>query len=403
MTILLVCGALLGIDLANPQIETPEQVAAMRALLPELADPKANKRLHDDRLIFWTSSSIGVAYQAHSGDRPGSGPIGFADAGAPGRPNQNTLDRFPWAPVAGGTHRAKRADSFKALYLPRDSRRRPYPIVWYRYDLEGLVDPHQVVLGWDWIFPVGSIVWEILTAEDAGEAYVYEVRSRWRYRDHWRPRVYRPFPTAASAAAAILDRPRTNLGAAFVEYCYQPVQSSATITSREDGNPAFATSAGAAFSAEFGVDELPPLPRELVAELLDLTQFQDVQGAAWKPGCASPISKHNFHFVPQGALLAIVGGDEVSCAPCHSTSLTSSRRFATNPRRWGWVRGNHGDHDGAGGILSWHPVDPAVFRGRARANPNVRMRTRWIACGIVRKFNRGKHHKGRYTRLQETR
>ena len=357
---ILIIAAVLGIELANPQ--------------------------------------IGVAYQAHSGNRPGEGPIGFADALAGGdrRPNSNTDNRFPWAPVAGGTHRAKRTDSYKALWLPRNGRK-PYPVVFYRHGIEGLESPSETVTGYNWTFPTGAVVWEMLTAEYDGEVYCYEVRSRWRYSDHWRPRVYRPFPKASDAAAAVLTHPRTRLGAAFIEACYAPVPATARIQSREQGNPAFGTGPGDAFDLEFGVDEIPPLPPGLVAEMLDTTPFREVEGLSWKPGCSSPISRQPFHIVPEDGLLAIVGGDEESCARCHNTSLTSSRRFGIN-QRWGWVRGNLGEDAAGGGIISWHPIAPAVFWGRERANPNVRLRTKWIATGLVRHFNRGKH-RARYSRL----
>ena len=392
------CGSAVAIELANPQIETPEALSAMRSLLPTLSDSKADRRLHDDRVVWYTLESIGIAYQAHSGDQPGTGPIGFADAEAPGRPNQNT--RFPWQPMPGGTHRAIGTDSFKGFLLPMDERGKPRPVVWYRHKLEGLADPDKTVLGWSWTFPVGTIIWEVLTVEHAGEAYAYEVRSRWRYGDHWRPRVYRPFPKATDAAAAVLARPRTTQGAAFVEFCYQPVLATASIQSRSQGNPAFGTGPGDAFRLlNFGYDVLPELPVRLVADMLDSTPFQEVDGIQWKPGASSPVNSHGFHIVPYRSLLPIVGGDEATCAKCHESSLTSSRRFAKNRKRWGWVRGNLGTLESGGGILSWHPIEPAVFRGRSRANPAVRMRTKWTATGLINKHNTRTHSSRYYRRL----
>ena len=383
------------------QIEDPATLSAMRAILPSLKDGLANDILHDRRVIWYTTDGIGVAYQAHSGKRPGDGPVGFADAMAEGRPNQNTVDRFPWGPRPGGLHRAERVDSFKGVWLPKDSAGRLYPIVWYRCDLEGLTRPTDKAHGWNWTFPVGTVVWEVLTMNNDGEGYVFEVRSRWRHIDHWRPRLYRPFPTAHDAAQAILTRTRTEQGSDFVDACYVPATGRASIESIEPGNPLFGTLKGSAFSSRFLVDRLPPLPAELVAELLDVTQFTEVDGVTWKPGCAAPISTHDFHIVPKGGLLPIVGSDEVSCSKCHDTSLTSSRRFGTNSERWGWVRGNHGHESTGGGILSWHPVSPKTFAGRAKANPNVMMRENWTRTGVIAEYDR-RIHNARYRRLNPT-
>lgn len=395
VTLMLSCILSGGICFGQ-QIETPGTVRAMRDLLPTLDDLAADKILHDDRVIFWTSQTMGVAYQAHSGDQPGQGPIGFADSAASGRRNQNTADRFPWAPKPGGTHRATNSDSYKGIWLPMDDVGNLYPVVWYRHRLEGLARPRSTVIGYNWSFPVGTVIWEILTQRHESEVYVWEVRSRWRHADHWRPRVFRPFPRAIDAAEAILSRPRSELGAAFVDDCFGPIESSARISSTGTGNPEFGTIAGDAFTLEFPVDSIPPLPPSLVADLLDSTPFVDVQGAQWKPGCSSPVSSHPFHLVPPGALVPIVGGDEDSCARCHNSSLTSSERFGKTTRRWGWVRGNHGEE--SGGILSFHPVDPRTFAGRAKANPEVEMRRAWVAGGVVAKFNRW-IHKTRYNRL----
>jgi len=389
---------ILGADFDGMQIESEENVQSMWNLLPTLSDPSADVRLHDERIIWYTTETMGITYQAHSGSSPGRGPIGFADA-TTGRPNQNTRERFPWGPFPGGTHRATNNDSFKGLLLPSDEDGEPLPVVWYRHKLEGLKSPNETVRGWNWTFPTGTVIWEILTVNHQDQSYVYEVRSRWRYADHWLPRVYRPFPTSDDIADVLVNRPRTELGAAFIDFARRPVVSTATIVSTETGNPVFGTNAGDAFNMSFGIDELPPLDASLVALLLDTTAFREIDGTQWKPGASSPVSSHDFHIIPNRSLLPIVGGDEVTCSRCHDSSLTSSRRFGKNAERWGWVRGNLGRQNEGGGILSWHPVRPSVFRGRLSANPNVEMRKKWVDGGIIERFSRERHSRKDYRRL----
>tara|TARA_R100000808_G_scaffold6115_3_gene18320 strand:- start:8872 stop:10134 length:1263 start_codon:yes stop_codon:yes gene_type:complete len=381
------------------QIESEENLRVYRAILPDLSDPYANRMLHSPRMIWYTADSMGVAYQAHSGPEPGAGEIGFADAMATDAlPNQNTVTRFPWAPMPGGTHLAHGAASYKGFYLPVDHDGVILPVVWYRHQIESLHHPNKSVRGWNWTFPAGSIVWEVLVIQGPdGISYPYEVRSRWRYADHWQPRLYRPFPRAVEAAEYVDRGPSSEMARRFSAHCRAPITEVGQIESVEPGSESFETGAGESFRRSFGLDRLPPLPEGVVISMLG-REFVEVAGTQWKPGCDSPTTDSDFHIVPRGSLLAIVGSDEESCARCHDTSLTSSRRFG-NKRTWGWVRGNLGTEASNGGIISWSPISPDTFRGRREANPAVRMRQNWVRGGIVAQYDPDKHPKRYYTRL----
>src|SRR5205085_9303883 len=116
--------------------------------------------------------------------------------------------------------------------------------------------------------------------EDAAHGLIpTEVRMRKRYLDAWAINAYRPFPTAASLAAAIeLKRPNwassTNLSA-FVAH----LGSNATLQASTVRSPAFADPVVLSGS----LDMLPALGDDaLIRDLLATTPFVSAYGLSWK-------------------------------------------------------------------------------------------------------------------------
>lgn len=247
---------------------------------------------------------------------------------------------------------------------------------------------------------MGTVFIEGLTLENPanGEHYVYELRFRIREQFEWGVDLYRPFPTAEKLAEAIRAlRPEDPPIVDHLE-SKRGIKTILVRTNRATGNRNFGTRRFESFHVRTTHDVLPEVDANLVGELLDTTVFTSALGESFKTNSKGATTNADFHIVPKGYLGAIVGTDRISCARCHESTLDSSRRHNANNGRYGWVRGNLGRRDSGGGILSWHPIEPRTFRGRARSR-RVVFRQSWIKAGIVAPYEKVKHPPEMYVLL----
>ena len=417
-----ICSA----EAAEPyQLESSGDLAAMRAILPRVADPHIQAILEDPRLMLYTTDSIGVIYQIGAGQST-SGAVRIGDAGrnisgeAPeqGRRggtagNPNTSRHFPWSIDAGGTHVSPSADSFKGVWLPARPDGTPWPVVWYRHAIESVFDgPGRTQNGFNWTFPAGTVFVECLTVRaPSGQVYPFELRVRERDLAAWRPAVYRPFPQAGDLAEAIQrERPgwRESIQlAALVDHLDDPAAGlrEIRVRDRSPGNRRFGTGPSAAFDLTVSIDDLPEAGDEdLIAYLLDTETFRDAEGLDWKASSAVPsflvdmvisrpagwkntLAAAPLHIRPAGDLSAITGSDSESCTRCHDTTLASARRFDARSGMYGWVRGNLGDPARGGGIFSWHPFRNVTGITRTRFSIRAEFRDN----GLVARFQPDRH------------
>lgn len=423
ITTVLLC-VLASTAVGQVQIIPPSDLATIKSLLPPLANKELQDYLTDDTTMWYEIRSMPPAFQFQPGNGylptyffnanhnfsgdPTDAPLGHGRGG-------NANVEFPWSQKPGGAHNSPGVDSFKALWLPKDESGKPYPVVWYRRDLPGRVGsgmvvsgnstfPHNFVPGksgmeraYAWLFPRGTVFIEALTTRDSGGYhYVFEVRFRIREKDDWAVDVLRPFPTAASLAAAIKTaqpnwQKQTDLSQAVASLEQPVVVRTARLTDSRHTRQR-------AFDVVTGVDNLPRLPEDLVSRLLTTTPFKSCLGEAWRTGSngvvafapTNPENRHNIVTYKYDG--TFVGTDRASCIKCHE----STNRHATvfeHPRGWyGRVRGSDG-------ILSWHPIAPAAISGNG-APVAVRFRQEFVAGGILAPYDGAKHTVDRYTRIE---
>lgn len=358
----------------------------LRRCLPRLADRRMQAVLDDPTLLLYTEQEMPQAYQDFSGDLQGIHSPAYNISANRSEPFGNGNREFPWNAPAG-THRSPGVESFRFLWLPKQPEGHPWPVVWYRKRLPGDRSP-----GYAWLYPVGTIVGEVLTlAAPDGYDYTFELRVRIRESDDWAVDVFRPFLTSDELAQRITElRPNWQENPQLARLVWHLVEprdlEPRHLVDRQPGRRVF--------EQTMGVDTLPDAGDDaLIAELLTESVFRSALGARWREGAngvptCAPTTEAPFHIVPARYDAGFIDVDRHSCTRCHETVKRHVREFNAGRDWYGRIRGSDG-------IFSFHPFDPGSISGNGYG-VGVRMRTALIEAGIVAAYDKQAHPDDRY-------
>lgn len=365
------------------------RAAELRGLLPHVADESIQRLLDDPELIFYTEQEIPRAYQSWDHVTTGVHAAAYNISANGGEPHGNGNVEFPWGDPAG-THRARNMWSYRFLSLPKDEQGRARPIVWFRK-----VHRDDIHEGYGWRFPVGTVIGEVLVLRDPeGGSHPFEVRVRKRTRDDWQVDVFRPFPRNEDLVARIRElRPDWESQEGLKKFV-TTVSATKSLKSHtlKDDHP------DRVFKQRMGIDVLPALDDDLVAELLDTTPFRSALGAYWREGSngvntAAPTTKDDFHVVPANYDAGFVEVDRFSCMRCHETVNQHVDRFDSGRDWYGRIRGSDG-------IFSFHPFDPSCISYNGYEQ-QARLRGEFVKGGLIERYDSSKHSAEHYTRVPE--
>lgn len=383
------------------QIMSPEAIARIEAHLPRMEPGFVRDTLESPDKIWYDRDSMGIAFQAGAGTNwnlpfASTGRLGIANGKFLGNINTMEQSSFPWNPVPGGTHRSPNVDSVKCFVLPRKPDSSFWPVIVFKDELEGFFNPTQTVTGLDWLFPIGAKFVEPITVndEEAKQHYICIVRGRLRLYDGYETESMTPFRNEEELKRAITRiRPSWLEDRTLVSFISRTAGSEtfSRLSDTSPGNRNFGTKRGDAFNQVAIVDTLPPLDRELIGQLLDVSEFKSSAGYEWLPNCNAPTTEADFHIVPKNYDGAYISIDSTGCANCHNGTQISARRHDPNNGKKGWVRGNKE------GIISWHPFEPSSLT--PTPNPNVKLRQSWVSAGVVAFYDPERHPKSVYRRL----
>jgi hypothetical protein len=358
-----------------------EKEQRLRKMLPRVDNPELQKILQDPRLILYTEQEMPRAFQDWSGNLQGVHSAYYNISANGSEPYGNGNREFPWGSPAG-TQRTSGVEAFRFVWLPRDEKDRPHPIVWFRKRLRG--DTNE---GYAWTFPVGAVVGEALamTGPD-GYAYTFEVRTRTRNYGAWDVDVYRPFPTAADLAARIKelrphwqDEPKL---ATAIKQLEEPGEMK--VLQLADKQPARHV-----FKQTMGVDSLPTLADDkLVGQLLAGSTFRSALGEVWRQSPSgvktyAPTTSAAFQIVPAKYDAGFVQVDQTSCMRCHDSAAKPVSDFNPNRDWYGHIRGSDA-------ILSFHPFAPESVSDNGFGRP-VKMRAEFERTGVIAKYDPAQH------------
>jgi hypothetical protein len=362
----------------------------LRREFPHVDDVRVQEILSDSRLLIYTNDEIPMAYQDWNAALPGIHSPSYNISADRSERFGNGNREFPWGAPAG-THRSPGVSTVKFLWLPTDDAGETLPVVWYRTRLRG-----DNRLGYAWMFPVGSVLGELLLIERPGGGRLpFELRTRTREAKGWDADVFRPFPRAVDLAERIVElRPDWQSDLELVRLVRhlaepQPLALGA-LFSRHPTSTAF-------FSEAF-VDSLPPVAdSQLIESLLATTGFRSVLGIDWRQDSdgqrvAAPTTEAAFHVVPQHFDGGFVEVDNISCMRCHESVNQHVRDFDFSRDWYGRVRGSDG-------IFSFHPFAAESISHNGFFRP-VSMHAGLTAGGFVAPYDAAAHPERFYVRIK---
>jgi len=355
-----------------------EREKVYRGLLPKVEDAKVQAMLADACLLLYTEEEMPRCHQDFSGMLQGiHSPWYNISATKPQEPFGNGNREFPWGHTAG-TDEAENCRSFKFLLLPEGK-----PIAVFQHEPEQLFSNVQASSCYGWLFPVGTVVGEVLIQKDGkGTWHPFEVRIRTRTSETWVPDVFRPFATNRDMLAELRKiRPEADTSNVTIS----------TVAFRNRHPDKVVIDDSGVLSG------LPEMSEEEVRTLLD-RPFVSVAGKQWGKSNADgspidgPMSNQAFGLIPKGYTGCAVHVTKESCMKCHDSTQQHVNRFE-NARDW------YGSVRGSSGILSFHPFDASCISDSGTPR-GVKFRQDLIDAGIVATFDERKHGSDDYRRIK---
>lgn len=390
-----------------PQILAAGTVATYKAALPKVAYSRLQKILESPSTLYWDKQIMPPTYQDTVGGTDNQGqplPIGARRNNAgknlivePGK-KLFSADGQAWAFPFGHTGGADESTSLfivNFMSLPAQGGK-ILPVAFTTVDRptsDGLR-----LTRWDWTYPRGTVVGEILFVRDpAGALVTTEIRVRERYADRWATNAFRPFPTSQSLSVAIKKlRPNWATVPALAAAVTQ-IENQQSITAKTLSSPAFnnlVTLQGA---------EDAPLPdladNTLVKELLTKTTFVSSYGEAWKQsGNLTAFGARGntaaFGIVADRSNTGPFEVRETTCDKCHNQGGTFIADIVPQAILYGDVWGNDR-------IFSFHPFEPSLIQGAGDENRQVR--AAFTQAGLVERYDATKHPPTLYKAYTPTR
>lgn len=375
----------------NAQLISEEKVKQWQAAFPRIEnDEEVKNALTSENTLFYTDDVMPRAYQfqgtIHSPYYNIAANKQFDRQGHLLAANANF--EFPWDKPAG-TDLVKNLVTLRFVYLPPSDNGVKWPIVYWPSRVNG--DPV-----YQWIFPTGTIVGEILAfyPDGANYSYIYEIRVRKRTFHSWEMDVFKPFQTVKELASKLREYGREDLAT--------KLETPNLLNWRLTEN----NTRQAIFRVEMPLDFLPEFnDDELVKKLLQ-EPFYSSTGMPWrwndegKTVTNGPFTKENFSIVPANYLGSMVALTNESCTKCHRTTLHHSNEFTPNlggnpaGREW------YGRERGSDGIFSFHIFDPSCISGNG-TSMSVVLRQKLVQTGYIAQFNPKVHSDKIYNRVQE--
>lgn len=380
------------------QILQAGTLATYQAALPKVAWPRLAAILASPSTLFWDKAAIPPAYQDTVGDGAGI-PFG-ARLNSAGRslivPEGKKLfsaDGKTWSFPFGHTAGADEAGDLLIvdfLSLPADGGAL-LPVV---YRVETSTVSGLPVKRWNWSFPKGTVIGEILLIKNGGALVTSEIRTRERFADAWSTNVFRPFPTASTLATAIkVKRPSWQANASTAALVAALTDTS-TLTAKRLDSPSFSN----LVTLDGWVDApLPPFGDDALArELLASTTFVSAYGTSWKQsgaqrafGAAGPAS--GLSVVAARSDTGLLEVRETTCTKCHDQGGTFIGSLVDQAILYG-------DIWGVDRIFSFHPFEPSAIDASGNENRSVRAAFR----AIVTPFDAATHPASVYSFYRPT-
>lgn len=389
-------------------IMDPHKMQRIKSILPPIADQRLRSILFDPNLMWYDRESIVPGYQDSWGDNT-QAPIGFRpnsiarqliDTAVPGGHAQLFIRKgefhFPFGRT-GGVDDALNTFVVDFWLAPRLGNQ-PLPVVWWKRT------PSQLTHRYEWMFPKGTVLGEILVLvhPTTGQWYVFEIRTRERLLDRWTVDAYRPFPRATDFATALDERrhesPKWEYSVEIMRLIWHLRDYQALEPARISGSHY----QGAFTPVDGWMDWLPSLKDTSILEvLLRETPFSSAKGIYWKKESVgetwAATTKAEFSIVPKNYNAGLFEVSDQFCSRCHQDAGRPFRDYYKNVLAYGELWGEDES-------FSWHPFETSNF---VDSNGDVvnfnydnrRFRSDFVAAGLVSEYNQFTHPSHLYRRI----
>lgn len=275
------------------------------------------------------------------------------------RSELNANKDFPWEGTVGlnavmkDDRLASMYETVNFLMLPRDSRGNLVPIcIAYNTPIH-------------WIFPVGTIVGELVMVRHKGQWWVQEIRARKKaeFSINWDPIIMRPVADRHELTELIMKGRD-----------YEPATKWFHFRNPEQTE---------VMKIEGLVERLPELREDTVETLLS-REFREVTFDPWSDVSHAPASDQEFSIVPKDYTFGLIQPDAVNCATCHRQTQISVRELIPKEPLILKNYDNAGNIRGSDGIFTWHPFAASMASTVESNSLTVRFREHDINNGIVK-------------------
>lgn len=364
-----------------------DRLAKIKAALPAVAFKKLQNILNDKRTYWYDHESTPPAYQDSVGVNVNTDWDRMVAVPSAVKRVYNSQGRhwhFPFRTTAGADDATNiRVANF--LYLPEvNGKTLPIPM-WQ-------VAKNDNRPSWQWMFPNGTVVGEVIFIEDGQNLLPSEIRIRTRYAKGWSANAYRPFPSAASLALAIKERRPDWSSQENLRTLIAHLENTGTLQAKRlTGVSAYAKS----FDQQGSLDVLPDFgDANLVRELLTKTTFVSSFQQVWKTdGVAKAFAastRSNLSVVPNNYNAGLIEVSDESCMRCHKETGRMMSEYDGGLYLYGemWGKDN---------IFSFHVFqEPFGAIRRTGSGPggmidNRRANSKFLKMGIIENFNESKH------------
>ena len=367
-------------------------LATYKAALPKVGWARLGKILQSPSTLFWDKAVMPQAYQDTVGDGS-SLPLG-ARLNSTGKslivPEGQKLfsaDGKTWSFPFGHTAGTDEADAFIVNFMSLPEQGGKLLPVAYRIETASVSG--LPVRRWNWSFPKGTIVGEIIMIKDGSSLVTSEIRVRERFADKWATDSFRPFPSASTLSQAIKQKRPAWQSTPSLKAVVDALDGTSGLTAKHVDSPAFSN----LVTLDGSVDA--PLPAAgddaLMRDLLASTTFVSAYGTAWKTsgasrafGATGPAT--GLSVVPARSELGLLEVRETTCTKCHDQG--------------GYFIGDlvdqailYGDIWGVDRIFSFHPFEPSRIDASGNENRSVRS----ALAGIVEVYDAAKHPSSVYS------
>jgi hypothetical protein len=334
-----------------------EEIAPFKAVLPEIANKKANDFLKSKDTMWYDDKSMLFSYQDSQetvvGIRHNSVgyDVGVRNKNSPAIGKLTTYFnptgfKFPFNTTAG-TDNSPNIKVYTLWKTGISKTGRILPVVYWK-------DNNQSRRRWRWLFPIGTMFGEALYIKGPDGKYAFfEFRTRERYIEGWSTDVFRPYTTSKSLVNAIKKLRPNWASQDDLKTLVSHLENNNTLKKMVLKSKPYAKIFR---GLEGGQDTLPPISDpKLVTELLNFKTFESQTGIAWKKSgdleSYAPTTQAEYHIVPKNYTAGFIAVNEVSCGRCH----------VETGRRVGDLDGDvvlYGEMWGEDRIFSWHLFEP---------------------------------------------